>query len=243
MSRVRASVAKRASVSWRKVFLSPVTGAISWSTVGIAGGVFLPGYLADAGLIASAPIVTTTLCGGALFILAPIGGARGALSATHDLAVPAAADIGRVAYHNAVSSGGASKIKDASWLKETLKDAVAHGGIVGEITAGSGIRGTIGRLLLSPFLPSTAMMLERVEEGLTLQLQLGGGSRAGDADIVAAASAGFVEGFIEDKKVGANHFPNCSWFHPAAYAVLIIAFSILGYCDHAWSVSFYAGRS
>jgi hypothetical protein len=34
------------------------------------------------------------------------------------------------------------------------------------LQAGSGVAGRVGRLLISPFMPSTAMMLERIEAKL-----------------------------------------------------------------------------
>ena len=61
-----------------------------------------------------------------------------------------------------------------------------------KMTFGSGWQGRTLRTIASPFLPSTAQMLSRIQESVD--------SGQAESKVIAAAADGFVEGFLQDKK-------------------------------------------
>lgn len=174
----------------------PLFGAASWGGVGCTFALTVPGVMENFGLIYSSGVVGTAAMVGAVCVLAPLGAARSAIAVTHELAVDsgAVASAAREVYSTAVANTGST-----TTLQDALREAADRGSLLGGIAAGGGMQGTMGRMMLSPFLPSTAMMLERVEAALN-EPRTEDMPSTGDQEIVAAAASGLVEGFIQDKK-------------------------------------------
>jgi hypothetical protein len=72
-------------------------------------------HLAEAGLIASTAIMTSTLVGGSVLVLAPTGAARGVLGVAEMVAVEsgAALQVGRTLYQGMVAVGGPAAVSAA----------------------------------------------------------------------------------------------------------------------------------
>jgi hypothetical protein len=70
------------------------------------------------------------------------------------------------------------------------------------MTMGSGWQGRIFRTIASPFFPSTAQMLVRIQETLDSKpnLDTKNPHEHGDREVIASAVVGFMEGFLQDKK-------------------------------------------
>jgi len=175
----------------------PLGGACAWGGGGLLASALLPNALVHIDLIHSAAIVGSTLAVGSLCVLLPLGAARGCMAAAHELVVDSgeAAAAGRSLHAlmlAAVPEDASDPAARQTWLRELLREqAGGDGSRLGGLALGGGVRGTAGRMLMSPFLPSTATMLERVQGQL---------AEGDDAEILAAASEGIVAGFVQDKK-------------------------------------------
>lgn len=177
-------------------FKKPLIGAFTWGGCGLIIGSVGPQLLAKMDLIYSPSFMTTVLCTGAVCICTPTGAIRGALGSTHALTVQsgAAGEVGRQIYRSAVASAKAAGTDTPSHtaLQDIIRESTTSGSLLGTASAGS----RVIRLLVTPFLPSTAFMLEKVEATITKQTELGTG---GDEEVLAAATQGLVEGYIQDK--------------------------------------------
>jgi hypothetical protein len=65
------------------------------------------------------------------------------------------------------------------------------------MTMGSGYRGQFFRLVASPFFPSTAQMLVRIQQTID---ETSTRRATNDHQIVSSAIAGYIEGYLQDKK-------------------------------------------
>lgn len=160
-----------------------MTSALVWGGSGVGLGVVVPPLLAQSGLIYSTSLITTTFFGGALAVLVPLGAARGLLSGVQDVV----ANQGKPALQRALKE---MHLESTNHLTQDGKPQLLE-----SLTFGSSWRGRLVRLAASPFLPSTAQMLTRVQETLESQA-----AKASDEKVLSAAIGGFVEGFLQDKK-------------------------------------------
>lgn len=139
----------------------------------------VPPLLSSFGWIYSTGLVTTTACGGAIAILLPLGMARGGVSSLQLFLV----EEGRVKH----------AVEEASMLAGTPTAVLENPNLLWEtMTFGSGRTGQLFRTVASPFLPSTAQMLRRMQESVDAQHP--------ESKVLAAAANGLVEGFLQDKK-------------------------------------------
>ena len=156
----------------------PVRGAAFWGGAGIGAGMALPSILSSAGLIYSTSLMTTTACGGAIAILLPLGIARGVISSLQLLLIEEG-NVKNTVEQISKEAGPTMALENPKLLWEKM-------------TFGGGWQGRTLRTIASPFLPSTAQMLSRVQESVD--------SGQAESKVLAAAADGFVEGFLQDKK-------------------------------------------
>jgi hypothetical protein len=147
----------------------------------------IPFGLQSMGLVYSTALISTTFVGGAFAILLPIGLARGFLSSVQDVVETSSQQA-----IQQVMQGGNNNV-----LSQDSK------AILERMTLGSGWQGQVLRTFASPFLPSTAQMLVRMQEAIdtttsTTTTTTTKSDRHGQ--MLAAAASGFVEGFVQDKK-------------------------------------------
>ena len=163
-----------------RLLWKPVKSAALWATGGVGAGWVVPLALKNAGLIYSSSLMTTTFCGGAIVVLLPLGLARGSIASVQELSE----HHGKQAIQQAVDLSG-GKVLTSESVHRVLE----------QLTGGNSYQGQMLRVLASPFLPSTAQMMARLQESLddkSLQKT--------DGQVLAAAAGGFVEGFLQDKK-------------------------------------------
>jgi hypothetical protein len=161
--------------------------------LGAPGGlasVYLPSWLASQGWVYSPELMATTLACATVMVLVPLGLARGVIGAVKEIVVDGgvAASAGRQLYEHGRAALGGAPMGTTSLRDLAVKE---------NFTLGSGVQGTLGRVFLSPFVPSTAMMMERVEEVLSSSSSQ---AKVCDAEMAAVAVSGLVEGYIQDKK-------------------------------------------
>jgi hypothetical protein len=161
--------------------------------LGAPGGlasVYLPSVFASQGWVYSPELMATTLACATVMVLVPLGLVRGGIGAVKEIVVDGgmAASAGRQMFEHGRASLGGSPMGTTSLHDLAVK---------GNFTLGSGVQGTLGRVFMSPFLPSTAMMMERVEEVLS---SASSQAKACDSEMAAVAVSGLVEGYIQDKK-------------------------------------------
>ena len=161
------------------LILRPFECAVLWTTCGVGSGWILPKTMSSFGIVYSSGLLSTTLYGGAICVLLPIGMARGVIHSIQDTVQTR----GKESIQQLVESNNNNSTLLLSKDTKLL--------FVDRLTLGSGWRGQVARTVMSPFLPSTAQMMVRVQE-------VAGDNN--DSKVIAAAVSGFVEGFLQDKK-------------------------------------------
>lgn len=162
-------------IVWR-----PLTGGILWTGAGIGAGIVAPTALQS--WIVSTSIVAASFWGGAVLVLLPLGVVRGVITSVQEICQV----HGRPALQQALDSAPSSQF---------LTTREGNQQLIERLTLGSGWQGRMIRSLASPFLPSTAQMMVRLQELVDKQ-----DNTTLDSQVVVAAVDGFVEGFLQDKK-------------------------------------------
>jgi hypothetical protein len=199
------------SLLWR-----PLTSGMVWAGTGVGAGLVVPTVLLQQSWVVSTPIITTSLWGGALLVLLPLGVSRGIISSVQDICQV----HGRPALQQALDHdwnsilGGPPAAAANSTLVSNNPQATQR--LLERLTLGSGWQGRLVRTVASPFLPSTSQMMVRLQElvekeqaAATAALRTTSSSSFSsssaplpleNSQVLVAAVDGFVEGFLQDKK-------------------------------------------
>ena len=153
----------------------------------------MPPLLSSAGWVFSTSLMTTTACGGAIAILLPVGLARGVISSLQ-LFLIEEGNVSRAIEQISKDTSTTAIVENPKLLWESM-------------TLGSGLTGRTIRTVASPFLPSTAQMLTRMQQSVD--------ANQSDSKVLASATSGLVEGFLQDKK------DTITMFGVLAYGALI----------------------
>jgi hypothetical protein len=150
-------------------------------------------------MIYSPALITATFWGGSVLILLPLGLSRGILTSTISLVD----STGQETISRALES--TSTLTSSSFSTSNSKDSIllTKERLEQYLTMGSGWQGQIFRTMASPFFPSTAQMLVRVQDTIDSVRQGEGGVNGDhhhDSQVVASAICGYIEGFLQDKK-------------------------------------------
>ena len=171
----------------------PMAGGLTWTGAGVGAGAFLPSVLASSSMVYSTPIIATSLWGGALLVLLPLGVTRGIISSVQEILQL----HGRPALQQAMDD---FKLGSSSQFVTTKE---GNQQLLERLTLGSGWQGRMVRTLASPFLPSTSQMMVRLQELVEKEAATTAAGEASvtlDSHVLVAAVDGFVEGFLQDKK-------------------------------------------
>lgn len=171
-------MSSRLSLLWR-----PLKGSVVWTAGGVGSAWFIPPVLTSMNVIYSSGLIATSMYGGTFVILLPLGLTRGVLGE-----VQAIVQSSETSLQSALLAASASSSTPRQQFSHSSKEWLER------FTLGSGVQGQVLRTLVSPFMPSTAQMLVRVQQ------ELDKGARAQDSHVVAAAVSGYVDGFLQDKK-------------------------------------------
>lgn len=188
-----------------RMFWRPLVGGVAWTSVGVGAGLTLPSFLVSNSMVYSTPIITTSLWGGAVVVLLPLGVTRGIIASVQDILQV----HGRPALQKAMDDW---KI---GLSRQFLTSHEGNQQLLERLTLGSGWQGRLVRTMASPFLPSTSQMMVRLQELVekeaatasaaatttrTTDLAAENLSTTLDSHVIVAAVDGFVEGFLQDQR-------------------------------------------
>jgi hypothetical protein len=181
-----------------RLWTQPIKSGLLWTGSGITISVtaskllLLPAAVAPA-VVYSKALIVTTFWSGTFLILLPLGVTRGILTSTINVVNTSEQQLStRLLQQQEETRRKQSKDhhqqQQSIYLtKEPLEQYM---------TMGSGYRGQVFRLVASPFFPSTAQMLVRIQQTIDET-----STRAtNDHQIVSSAIAGYIEGYLQDKK-------------------------------------------
>ena len=116
-----------------RILWKPLTGGVTWASMGVGASLVLPTVLSapGIGLVYATPIIATSLWGGALLVLLPVGVSRGIISSVQDICHVQ----GRPALQQALDG---LRIQSPEQL---LKSSVGTNQLLERLTLGSGWQG------------------------------------------------------------------------------------------------------
>lgn len=174
-----------------RLLLRPILGGVIWTGGGVGASVIIPNVLCKLHVIDSTGIVSAAFFCGTFAVLFPLGVTRGVITGVQEVSESTQPRLEQ-AFRDLKLEGSRILTQDAS-AQQLLE----------RLTLGSGWQGRLARTMASPFLPSTAQMMVRVQEAIDKNRQTPSKvspSSPSDGQVVAAAVGGYIEGFLQDKK-------------------------------------------
>jgi hypothetical protein len=180
-----------------RLWTQPIKSGLLWTGSGITISATaskllqLPAAVTPA-MVDSKAVIVTTFWSGTFLILLPLGVTRGILTSTINVVNISEQQLStRLLQEQEETRLKQSKIQQQQQSIYLTKELLEQ-----YMTMGSGYRGQFFRLVASPFFPSTAQMLVRIQQTIDENST----RSTNDHQIVSSAIAGYIEGYLQDKK-------------------------------------------
>mmetsp|Transcript_27075 Transcript_27075/g.45118 ORF Transcript_27075/g.45118 Transcript_27075/m.45118 type:complete len:237 (+) Transcript_27075:101-811(+) len=173
----------------------PIFHACCYSTGGILGAYFL----------GSSIFVRTLLYADAIFVLGPLGAARGLISATRTVMIDSgiASNVGRGIYNAALEvveqdQEDGDKAASSGNLREAIQTLRETYPLADAFILGEGFIGSVSRYVANWFLPNVGDVFHQIDDAVALAEKHGEALQ--DAEVVALATRGVLDSYLHQKE-------------------------------------------